>query len=242
MDTILCRLCRAECSPIGAHIIARSLLRLLAPKGEYDGKLILVGKEFDKPINKQGGSKDDAILCGSCDTVLGIYDAYIANFLKSGKLLPHKSGGAWLLGDANINKLKLFTLSYLWRCSITNLDEFKGVDLGPSHEEAIRKILFSGKIKDSVGYNLIMTKFEAGNLPDAVNMQMLIPAKQRHHSIMFYEIHLPMLYKLYLKVDKQKLPYLYEAVTLEEGRQNVVLARGDFINSKDFKILFDAVH
>ncbi len=241
MDNELCKLCQESQPNMDAHIIAKGLLKLLADRGAYDGKLLIIGKELKTPISKQGGSKDGGILCDSCDNKIGVYDGYVTNFVKSSNLVNYKDG-AWSASGLDIEKFKLFCVSYLWRASITNLEEFSGVSLGTVHEEAMRQVLLAGTAKKVDGYDVIVTKFDVGELTEAVNKWMLIPAKQRHLGIMFYEVHLPSLYKIYVKVDKMPTPPQYKTAVLGGKHSNIVLKRGAFAKSKDFKILQDSLH
>lgn len=237
MTIFNCRLCGEKIDDTNrckAHIIPRSILKIFSPK-EY-GQLFTVGTNRPKkraPI----GTYDQNILCRTCDNNLGQYDDYVAQFIKRALLIEHPSGVAWTIDGFDQKKLKLFFISYLWRCSITNQEEFSGVRLGDKHENRIRQTLLNNGSTDIDDYIVVMSKFE--NTEDYA-YALLTPAKTRLNGIAYYQCYLPKLYQFWIKVDSRPDP-LMQANSLGSSDNILVYNKGDFTTSTEKKIMIEAV-
>jgi hypothetical protein len=82
----------------------------------------------------------ERLLCAECDNIrLGQNETYFARALERGPL-PNTTVTKRLLvfRDLDYKRTKNYFLSILWRMSISSLEIFKDVSLGPKHEEALR--------------------------------------------------------------------------------------------------------
>lgn len=119
----------------------------------------------------QSGEKEGGILCGDCDNKkLGSLENYAKRALYSGQLNDsqrisaqnerHPDGKLTSTHCKNIDyvKFKLFLLSLLWRASISKLDFFKEVDLGPK-EEILRKMIYENDPKSQLDFPCMVSSF-----------------------------------------------------------------------------------
>lgn len=234
-----CRLCDVELNDgnrCKAHIMPRGLLRSMSPKEL--GNLLIVGTDMGKKRRAPGGLYDQDILCNVCDNKFGIYDLYALDFINNSKLIKHPSGVGWSISGADQNKLKLFCLSYLWRASITSLEEFRGTDLGAIHEERIRQILLAQDPGEVDSYTTIFAKFVRAD--DNLGAVMF-PAKVRIRNLTYYEAYLPRLYKFWVKVDSQVDPIM-SSNSLGGNKSIFIHNRGNFDSSIEKEIMVRAAN
>lgn len=233
-----CKLCGIELTPenkCDAHIFPSSLLKLLTP-GEY-GKLKVVGTEMDKSKRTPIGSYDSKILCRVCDNKIGVYDGYARTFVETSVLTPHASGVGWVVADVDQHKLKMFCISYLWRASITSLPEFKGISLGPKHEEQIRQMLLADNSGTLHDYTVSIQKFSNN---DGKFGGILFPAKTKVAGVTCYEAYLPNGYKIWIKVDSRK-ENIVSGMSVGVTEPLFIGDRGDFHSSREKAIMVKAV-
>lgn len=233
-----CRLCGEELSSANkcdSHIYPSSLLKLLTP-GEY-GSLKVVGTGMDRSKRTPKGSYDSAILCSTCDNKIGVYDGYARTFVEGSVLVPHVSGEGWIVENADQHKLKMFCVSYLWRASITIRPEFRGVNLGTTHEERMRQMIQnndSGTVHD---YTVSLQKFSNN---DGKFGGILFPARTRIAGVTCYEAYLPRGYKFWVKVDSRNEDVL-SGLSVGAIDPLFVGDRGDFHSSREKAIMVRAV-
>ena len=114
----------------------------------------------------QTGEKEPDILCADCDNrLLGGLEGYASNVLYGGNI-PGKiwneinqNGVAYTYAQGlDYAKFKLFLLSLIWRCSISKLDFYKQVDLGP-YEETLRVMIYSGNPGKQMEFPCMMSTY-----------------------------------------------------------------------------------
>ena len=138
--TTVCRLCRTEGEICRSHILPEFLYRPL-----YDEKhrfSILVAGAEGKRYGQRGLT--ERILCHACEQRLCKYERYAAAVM-SGRL-GHRfqqRGNRLTCEGIDYPRFKLFQLSILWRASVSTLDFFRLVSLGP-REEGLRQMLLTG--------------------------------------------------------------------------------------------------
>lgn len=241
---MLCRLCLVNEPNMKAHILAEGLLKLIHHVDkEYDGRFILVGENLKKPLNRPTGSYDRNILCTKCDNKLGIYDKAAINFCKRQDILPHPSGAAYTLNlsEGDQKKLRLFVISYVWRASITTLNEFKGISLGSKHEEKIRQLLLNGDPGNPQEYAVLVSKFSLPEDKKVWGMHVLNPVSNKLEGVNTVDIYLPNLYKLILKVDQRPFGEIFSKSVVGETKEILIFDREDYRESDEFKIMHSAI-
>jgi hypothetical protein len=132
-----CKLCREEATLRNSHIISEFYYK---PIYDIDKKRFyaISSDEEKSPDHHQKGLREK-LLCDECEIKLSKWERYFANLLfKKAKVRQEK--GRFVVVNADYKKIKLHQLSIIWRSSISSLDAFKNVALGP-HEERIRKMI-----------------------------------------------------------------------------------------------------
>jgi len=81
----------------------------------------------------------ERLLCASCETKLSKYETY-ASTAFDGKETETPLENVIIIKDVDYKQFKLFLLSVLWRASISTLEFFSQVNLGP-HEDIIRDMI-----------------------------------------------------------------------------------------------------
>src|SRR5580700_1257902 len=136
MDS-LCRLCKSPGVLRRSHILPEFLYRPL-----YDEKhrFFVVTAGIDGQRYAQRGFTEE-LLCDRCEQQLSRYEKYAAEVM-SGRLKHHyrRRGSRITINDIDYARFKLFQQSILWRASVSSLEFFRLVALGP-HEERLRNML-----------------------------------------------------------------------------------------------------
>ncbi|EAT13595.1 hypothetical protein HF888_09135 [Bermanella marisrubri] len=149
-----CRLCKRDCQLKNSHIIPEFLYRSL-----YDEKhrfYRISVEESEKSTFIQKGVRE-YLLCGDCEQRLSKYERYASTVLQGGvELTVSRDGNLIHIEGIDYVKFKLFSLSILWRSSISSLDIFKQVSLGP-HEEKLRKMILAEDAGRDCEYPFIMS-------------------------------------------------------------------------------------
>lgn len=153
----VCKFCGQEKKLIGAHIIPKHFY--LNYKNE-DYKLL---DPFNCKCNaQQSGAKDKTILCSDCDNkIIGKFDdeGYKVLLQKIPQNLVYQDFYQKIYAlkpeEYDYENLRKFFISILWRASISQLKEFKEINLGPYEDKAL-EILKDEKIYDKLFKILIL--------------------------------------------------------------------------------------
>jgi hypothetical protein len=232
----ICKLCLEEKELIKSHIIPRSLLRKLSEGEKFDGQIIAVHRDKPRPTKRPGGTYD-RLLCERCDRSLGIYDDHIQKFIATTELILDPSGLGWTINNIQINKVRLFCMSYLWRASIAKVKEFEDVSLGKQHEESLRKLIYSGDPGEAGRYAIFAGKFISTSSHNHFSKIIMAPHKIKMSNITFYEVFLPNLFQFRMKVDQQTLPEDIKDNVLGTDKFMAIYNLGAYEKSKAHKML-----
>ena len=134
-----CRLCANSNELCRSHIIPEFLYQPL-----YDEKhrFSIVTKGTERTRYAQLGLSEK-LLCRNCEQRFGGNEKYAAGVI-SGKF-GHRAevcGNYMIINNIDYTRFKLFQLSILWRASVSTIEFFKLVSLGP-REEKLRRMLLS---------------------------------------------------------------------------------------------------
>lgn len=234
MNCNLCDVPLTEQNRCSAHIFPRGMLKAMSP--DTFGNLLIVGTNMGRKRRAPAGIYDQNILCRDCDNRLGEYDDYGLTFSTSQALVDHPSLVGWSASKVDQQKLKLFCMSYIWRASITDRPEFKGVALGEKHELALKKMIKDGNAGNVDDFSTIISKFNNNNENYGA---ILFPAKTRLGSIRYYEGFMPYLYKFWIKIDSQ-VDQDMRTISLGATDPLFVADKGDFHTSKEKQIMWRA--
>src|SRR5437899_4461493 len=136
-----CALCKANGDLQNSHIIPEFFYKLV-----YDPKprrFHVISATVSEPERFEQKGLREPLLCRGCEQKLGQWEHYAKKaFVDArGVQITHQKD-AVVLSNLDYKLFKLFLLSLLWRMSVSTLDFFKEVRLGP-YEEKIRLALIN---------------------------------------------------------------------------------------------------
>lgn len=134
-----CRLCLQQKELCDSHIVPEFFFtRLYDDAHRFYG---LSGVEEERIRIFQKGAREK-LLCEGCETKFSVFEHHARSVLYGWpKTLVDDFGGYVVLNGIDYKKFKLFIMSLLWRLGLTSLPCFKGVSLGPRHNERLRRML-----------------------------------------------------------------------------------------------------
>jgi hypothetical protein len=225
---------------IDAHIIPKFFFRYLYPNEKIEGQsLLLVNSSGGRVLNSRVGPYDKNILCQECDNKIGRFDDYAKKvFIDKWPTVSVNDDKSIILQNIDYEKLKLFFLSLLWRASVSNHDIFSKVSVGP-FEGVLRDMIMNNNPGDPLEFPIIITQFSQGDLPKDVGKNIQDPIRERIDNINFVSFYFPKFYKIYIKVDRRDSPIMTKDLVL--SNKAVILKRGDYYNSQEFKILLNSI-
>lgn len=145
-----CKLCQ-NISPLqNSHILPEFVYTQL-----YDDKhrmQVLSSHEQNPRPYEQKGLRE-RLLCRNCETKLSRYERY-ASTAFDGKETETPVDGVIIVNGVDYKQFKLFLLSILWRASISSLEFFDKVCLGP-HEDKIREMILTNDPGPSDRYGIV---------------------------------------------------------------------------------------
>lgn len=135
-----CSLCKEEAPLNKSHIIPEFIYTSM-----YDEKhrfhLLSTSISIKNKMAQKGVREN--LLCDNCEQKLSKYERYASLILNGGIPIIFSLNGNRIDAEGlDYRKFKLFALSILWRASVSKLDIFSQVLLGP-HEELLRKLILN---------------------------------------------------------------------------------------------------
>lgn len=226
---MICKLCLKD-KPLlkRSHIIPNFMYKDLFDENHF---LYEVKIDKDKSKKLSTGGFESNILCDDCDNaLLGSLEHY-AHYILYGIKLP-KSNEVFIENRVNQHgvvmtyakgidyaKFKLFLLSILWRSSISNLDFFKNVDLGP-YEEEIRSMILNNNPKSPMDFPCFISSYRNyKTLPYELIGQ---PRRYRHSNILGYSFLIGGLLYIFLISRRDKPDYISEVAINENNEISIV--------------------
>lgn len=189
---------------IKAHIIPYSFYSKCSTTKLYADKL-----PYSKKRPK--GAYDSTILCGECDGKIGKLD-HIAKQILIDRIgisrhevknpdNPNNILIAYKLTDKSLyDKLNRFFISLLWRASVSTLEDFNSISLGP-FESIAKNMIFSSD--DNFKKYFTVHLLSISDLKGSVHLYTDQLSRIQH--VNFY-IWIIAGYKIFIKVDKRPLP------------------------------------
>jgi len=140
MKTGVCKLCLTETELCNSHIIPEfAYTRLYVPYKGNDRRLLKLNFEKGAKLERTHYKKGlrEYLLCRKCEEKFSCYETYVSGLLK--KLFSNQLDD---MVDIKVDytKFKMFELSILWRCGITNISNYH-INLGEKHLEKLRQVL-----------------------------------------------------------------------------------------------------
>jgi len=153
-----------EATLCNAHIVPRGFARRLSSPGGHN---LAIRPDGSKKAKQPLGTFDSQILCGPCDSKLGVFDQYAIRFCdgldatgdaRTGTIFRHEQFD----GDT----FTLAVLAILWRASISKREEFTHISLGPYTGPAAQVLFGSAELADLPAFQVALMRY-ASNTHDA---------------------------------------------------------------------------
>ncbi|MGK9452559.1 hypothetical protein ACSSZE_15075 [Acidithiobacillus caldus] len=231
----LCKLCDCEKVLCKSHIIPKAVFRDAMADDKKHGLNKITDRRVE--IGKMAGEYE-YLLCRDCEEMLGRYDEYGIKFLRQevGKKLAEFDGEAVpgdieLLSEVDLEKLRLFIISVLWRASISSREFFSEVTL--DHYEITAKRI----IKKELDLTEYLFPFIVGKYSGypAANKIIIKPGPVVIEGINFYNLNMSG-FNITVKVDPRPFPQSLTTlwdVLIEKG--TVLVYKKDFGSSKEYE-------
>ena len=143
-DSPNCSLCNCQNKLQESHIIPRSYFKSL--KGKSGQLFIVSSDESIEPILSNADPKEE-LLCWGCEQFLNEnYESYGTRLFKDHKKVK-KTKDVVIFSHFRFKEFYLYLISILWRASVSNLPQYKHVDLGQQLNNLLRHCLREKKIK-----------------------------------------------------------------------------------------------
>jgi hypothetical protein len=207
---LACKWCGQTKPLIKAHIVPRNFFGLIS--GDSPEKYtVLVLTNAKKPRTfLQAGIYDTSILCADCDGQFSKLDEYGWEILGKplkGQIITDPATGIELpieVPGVDTDKLRRFILSVLWRSSVSSLDVYSNVSLGPVFEKKVQARIFD---PEPLSYDEYSTRFVAIEEPSykELSKAMFPPYRGKFDGLNWQIIYFPGL-KVLVKVDSRKAP------------------------------------
>ncbi len=135
-----CRLCLEDKPLCRSHIISEFNYR---PMYDDEHRFRILSSEPRKKTQFKRKGLRERLLCRDCESLISKWEQYVRNILYGGTGFYGRDDGAYhYVSGLDYGRVRLYYLSILWRMSISTLDMYKEVSLGP-HEETIREMLLA---------------------------------------------------------------------------------------------------
>lgn len=151
-----CRLCLQVAPLVDSHIIPNFQFKGLK---KVEGHFYELSTDHTIPERKQQRGFTERLLCAECDNRrLQRNEDYFARVWTRGPLPePQQHGRFLIFRNHDYKRCKNCLLSILWRMSVSSLEVFKEVSLGPKHEEVLRAGLLADREFDEREYAITVT-------------------------------------------------------------------------------------
>jgi hypothetical protein len=175
----VCALCKTESELQNSHIIPEFFFKMIYDLSPRRYRILSTNPTEPEKFAQKG--LRERLLCGVCEQKFGRWENYVKRSFVDGKgVRISQVLNLIKFYDLDYKKFRLFQLSLLWRMSVSKLDFFKEVDLGP-HEEKLRLALINDDPLEPEDYSfvLIITTMGGKFVPDLITK----PSKARygHH-------------------------------------------------------------
>lgn len=137
----VCALCRTNSDLKNSHILPEFFYKLVYDKHPKRFRVISANVAEREHFEQKGPR--EYLLCSVCEQKLNRWETYAkSSFVDARGIQVAHEPDAVVFHNLDYKTFKLFQLSLLWRMSVSRLDFFGAVSLGP-HEERIRLALLA---------------------------------------------------------------------------------------------------
>ncbi len=134
-----CRLCLRSRELRESHIIPEYLYK---PGYDEKHRLVKLVRGVPKALQAQKGLRQH-LLCDDCEGFINDeYEKPALEFFNE-KIPDTVAGNTCLIEGINYEPVRLMLLSVLWRASVATCRPWQLVDLGPTHDERLRRMILN---------------------------------------------------------------------------------------------------
>jgi len=193
-----CALCLQKRELRLSHIIPEFFYKALALYGEKH-RFYAYSTVSDEPVSRpqQKGFRE-YLLCGECEGRLNRWETYARKVIFGGVALDCAMDpkGNSLADGVDYATFKLFSMSMLWRMSVSSREEFARVELGV-HAETMRERLFANEPGMHWDYGFTILYPPDADAEEILSRTMVQPERLRFKSHLFYRLSLGMTFWLF---------------------------------------------
>jgi hypothetical protein len=229
----ICKGCSTHRKLIKAHVIPAAFFKDLNEKNPEPLRMYTDTKGV-YPKRTPIGIYDPQILCEECERIFQDLDCYASNVLvnriETKELLDGGKSVGFLLMNVDVSKLEKFMASVLWRASVSSLDFFRRVALGP-YESKFRQLVWSTQIENATLPSFILSKFD-GVLGKGL---VLDPHQERWFGIKYYRVYFGS-YISHIKVDQRAPPSQFDYLDSRRSGRNLLVISKDIKQSREWRL------
>lgn len=176
-----CKLCLQTKELLHSHILSEFLY-----EPTYDDAhkfMSLSSHPLQKTRPFQKGLRE-YLLCKECEGQLARYESSAANILRIAGDYRTPDARVIEIPSFDYQNFKLFGMSLIWRCHISELHMFRAVKLG-LHAERIRRMLAAEDAGDPLHYPFMLLKIESTEPTDGIIIAPGLSRFQGHNAYIF---------------------------------------------------------
>lgn len=156
-----CKLCQQNNKLLRSHIIPEFFYKDTYSKS-HKISVVSTGKIPKEFMNLQKGLRE-RLLCIDCEQLISPWEKYVREALFGGVELQIAADKHFIkIMDVDYHRFKLFSLSLIWRASISANLFFKHVNLGPQ-EDKIRRMLLIEDPGNENNYSVMLSAVSLSN-------------------------------------------------------------------------------
>jgi len=217
----ICKSCGLDKILVKSHLIPESFVRAT---DDGSGMLLEITDRVGVfPRRRPIGHYDSNILCYDCEVKLGIPDDYGFKILSQclGEQIPKYNGteiGYYTQSGVDVDLLKQFLVSVLWRLSVSTIDFANLISLG-QFESRAKEIAFGDQSSEHE-FSFFLSRFK----PDPKSSIMISPFGQKFMNCNFATIFFPEI-QAWLKVDNRNTAPDLMKFLPKNGTEVILIAR-----------------
>lgn len=182
-DLGICALCRESRDLRRSHIVPEFLHRPIYDE-QHSVLVMRAGAERARTLRK---GLRERLLCGACEHRLQrLEDQFAREWYQNPALRTFLPADGLTL-QVSYPQFKLFLLSIIWRASISTLEDFTDVALGP-HEEVIRRMLLETDPGTGRDYRVFVGLIRDDNTGLRWDNVLLVPLRIRFEGLWAYRL------------------------------------------------------
>jgi hypothetical protein len=238
----ICRLCGEDRVLVVSHIFPLAFHRHMQMDSERPPVIIGTAKK-SYPQRSPGGIYDEELLCNACEIQFGPWDQYgaeclLQRFDQDAKAISIGEVLVYQVDNWDEARLRMFSLSLLWRAAVTTRPFFKRVTLGP-HEARLRERVLAGDPGSHHDFSVFLSRWQVRPEHAGMELSQFSPYAWKLEGINMAKILLGG-FVVYIKCDKRPFINPFPEIMLAPGRPVFAIPR-QLEGSQDINALKPAI-